>query len=440
MKLRNSLRNKEKQPIILLFLVLFLTMYILTSLTPLADDDYSYCFSFYDDTRITSLAQIIPSMVVHRQMLNGRVFVHGVVQFFLMLPKIVFNVFNGLNAVLVYALIAVYLDGNGCRKAFSLACGAMALWSFLPGFGSNCLWLDGAINYAWGYSVFLLFLWPFSSKFLGKSAKKSSFFVILLHMFISFLAGSYSENASFIFLFLAACLTFMIWHQDRKAPYPLFAALIAELAGWIFLITAPASSHRSAELKLSVIGNNLAGMIKGTESYLFWFLMIDVFLLVMVSHYRGSKKIIILSILFIIGSVGSVLSFAFAAYHLPRHYCCTGFLLSFSLVLCINEMLFLKQHLSVKLLACYLAVLFAFRFSLGTLDIVVCWHKAQEREHAICAAIEAGERSVTVENCVPMTKYALQFHLNDDNPNEWPNIAVSSYYGIEEIYGKEPNS
>lgn len=429
----------EKKPIVIFYFSVFIIMFILTSLTPMVSDDYSYCFSFYDDTRISSVSQIIPSMIAHRQILNGRVIVHGIVQFFLMFPKTVFNTVNGLNSVLLCFLLSWYLDGNSRQKALSIACGAMALWSFLPGFGQNFLWLDGAINYAWGYSVFFAFLWPYSSQYLGKNKKNTALPSVLLYILLSFVAGSYSENASFIFLFLAVCLTVLIWHRDHHVPFSLIAGMLAELGGWLFLINAPASSHRSADINISILGNNLAGLIKETESFLFWFLLIDVLLLIMVVHFQGRKEITIISALFIIGGLGSVLSFTFAAYHLPRHYCCTGVLLCASLILCLNELFSLRQHLVVKLLAGGLAMLFAFRFSLGVLDIAVCWHKAQVREQIIHTAVEAGEESVTVDNCIPMTNYALKFSLNVEDPVEWPNAAVASFYGIDEIYGREPS-
>lgn len=434
----NRKSNRIDKPVLIFLALLFFVIFVLSSLTPMADDDYSYCFSFYDDSRIISPMQIIPSMAVHRQLLNGRVIVHGIVQFILMFPKVVFNSLNGFNAVLLFLLFSRYLNGSSNRKVASLSCGAMALWSFLPDFGANFLWLDGAINYAWGYSIFFLFIWPYSANYLGFRTTKTSLINLFAFLVLSFVAGSYSENASFVFFFLGASLSLLIWRRDHHISCTLLLGLAAELCGWIYLITAPGSSHRSAEMKLSVIGNNLANLIKGMESYLFWLVLIDIILLLVVIHFHGRKEIIILSSLFLCGSIGGLLAFSFAAYFVPRHYCCTCVLLIFVLVILSNEAFCLKQQLLCKMLIGCLAVLFIFRFSLGLLDIAVCWHKAQVREQTIFAAVENGETSVTVENCVPMTKYALQFYLNDDKPSEWPNIAVSSYYGIKEIYGVEP--
>ena len=108
-------------------------------------------------------------------------------------------------------------------------------------------------------------------------------------------------------------------------------------------------------------------------------------------------------------------------------------------MLSLDELLHMNKTVFVKVIGGCLAVYFAFQFSLGALDIVVSQHKAQLREKAILSAIEQGEKAVTVENFIPMTGYSLRFHLSEDNPREWPNIAVGSYFGIEEIYGIDPS-
>lgn len=446
MKRFAALKNKENRPLVVFYVVVFLIIFVLTSLTPLTSDDFSYFYNFADDTRITSVWQIIPSMAAHREMLNGRVLVHGLVSLILMFPKPVFNVLNALVAVALWRLLSRCLEGGGWKQALSLACGAMALWSFLPAFGENVLWLDGAVNYAWGYTFFLLFLWPYAGRYLGKATGKISVPALLGHAVLAFFAGTYAENASFIFLFLACCLTALIWRKERVFPLRLLPGLAAMLGGWIFLATAPASSHRHIEMgasMLSTVANNLASLIQGTENYLFWLLVIDVLLLIAAIHWKGRKEVLTLSALFIFCALASMLPFAFAAYHLARHYCCCCMLLCFALVLLINELLSLQQRLPVLLLVGTLAVLFLFRFSLGTLDVAATWYQAREREQTIASAILGGEDSVTIQNHVPMTKYALPFRLTDDTPELWPNIVVSSYYRdvygrMIDIYGKDP--
>ena len=92
--------TKDKKPICFILLAVFLFMTLLSFLTPMIADDYSYSFSFADYSRIESVGDIVGSMAAHRETINGRVIAHSMVQFFLMLPKAVFNISNGLAASL----------------------------------------------------------------------------------------------------------------------------------------------------------------------------------------------------------------------------------------------------------------------------------------------------------------------------------------------------
>ena len=90
--------SNNHRPFLLLCLLVFLVVLGLTALTPMVSDDFAYCFSFADWTRIRHMGQIIPSMAEHRNVTNGRVIVHGLVQLLLLLPRPVYCVLNALNA------------------------------------------------------------------------------------------------------------------------------------------------------------------------------------------------------------------------------------------------------------------------------------------------------------------------------------------------------
>ena len=56
------------------------------------------------------------------------------------------------------------------------------------------------------------------------------------------------------------------------------------------------------------------------------------------------------------------------------------------------------------------------------------------REEQIRTALMAGERELTIENCIPFTRHAFDFILYEDS-EIWPNNAVRDYYGLEKLYG-----
>lgn len=98
----------ENKALTALFAIIFAVMLIFSLLSPLAADDYTYCFSFATGERISNISMIIESMVAHRSSMNGRVISHGLVQLLLMLPKPIFDVFNALNATLIFYFIYWY--------------------------------------------------------------------------------------------------------------------------------------------------------------------------------------------------------------------------------------------------------------------------------------------------------------------------------------------
>ena len=199
-----SLRSSPaRMTLVGLYLAVFLVMLLFTALTPMAADDYSYCFSWVDNARMRSILQIFPSMAVHRQLTNGRVVAHFLVQLVLLAPKVLFNILNACAAVLLLRLFERYFPGRSpWQQVLLTALGALLLFNQMPSFGQVALWLDGSINYSWGILFFLLYLLPYASLWLGEQEdagplKRLGFLLLAL------LVGAYSENGSLDTLFAA---------------------------------------------------------------------------------------------------------------------------------------------------------------------------------------------------------------------------------------------
>ena len=230
-----------------LYTAVFISAFMLTVLTPKYADDFAYSFSFATDQRIRSIADIFPSMAVHRVLLNGRVVPHFLVQLFLMFPKAVFSLLNAMETILLLKLSSRCLQTSGKTKCLILLCGIFGIWLFTPSFGENYLWLDGAVNYSWALAVLMLFLTPYISAWFQMPREKHTLLSVL-HIVFSFAAGSWSENGSLAFLFVAGCLFLGTWKRERKLPVYLMLGICSAAAGYIFLMTAPATSGRAAAL------------------------------------------------------------------------------------------------------------------------------------------------------------------------------------------------
>ena len=84
---------------------IFLILLLCNVLTPFLVDDFNYLYSFKHRERIADVADIIPSMLAHASTMNGRLFAHGLVQLFGMLPNSFFDVINAVMFTLQIFLI-----------------------------------------------------------------------------------------------------------------------------------------------------------------------------------------------------------------------------------------------------------------------------------------------------------------------------------------------
>ena len=423
------------RPFLLLCILVFLVVLVLTALTPMVSDDFAYCFSFADWTRIRHVGQIIPSMAEHRNVTNGRVIVHGLVQLLLLLPRPVYCALNALNAVLLCALIRRMIAlPSRKQEMVILLFGICFFCCFLPAFGENVLWLDGSLNYFWGLSCSLLFLFPFLMDYLALPHHESVFLSVM-RIFLAFVFGTWSENASLVFLFLAVCLYLLQWIKTRQ--FRLFPLLwiVAAMAGYVFLITAPATAGRAGAPSVSVIGYNFRVIFDAARNDLLWPLLIWAVLFALAVSCHVEKRLLIVSALLFVGALLAHLSYTFAAYFVPRHLCTTVFLLMLAAVLllaglCRGD----RPVFSCVALAC-LSVLFLLQFPVGVLDVAVSYHKQQLREQQIDTALAAGQRSVVLENYYPYTAYAVPFELSLSDPSVGPNINIADYYGLDSVLG-----
>ena len=227
--------SRSRLLLILFCLAFFAQMFLCTHWTDLIADDYRYCFSYADDTRIESVAQIFPSMQAHRQSMNGRVVPHFLVQLFLMLPKGIFDAVNALFFVLLIWLLHELAVGKGLPNPVLACMFFFALWAFQPDFGQVFLWLTGAVNYLWCGVFSLLWLLPLVKSFRDDWAPGKA--LTALYVVFSFPVGAYSENGTvaLVAMWLAFALVDWIWFKHRPALWKILA--LAAMLALICLMT-----------------------------------------------------------------------------------------------------------------------------------------------------------------------------------------------------------
>lgn len=429
--------NTSRFIVALALTFIFLLMLFCNLRTNLVADDYRYCFSFADDTRIESVAQIFPSMAAHRHSMNGRLAAHFLVQLFLLLPLPVFKCLNALMFVVMIALVYRISRRENAHSALLLAAIFGAVWVLQPEFGQVYLWLDGSINYLWCAVLCLLWLMPQVSFFLER--RELSKPAQAVYVLFSLLVGAYSENSTVALVFMA--LLFMaltVFYRKEKVRAWQLLSLLAMLIGFALMLFTPGEiGNKSAEFSLRVL---LANFADTALYYLrFWPLLVFYGVLYFAHRAKGlSQDERLLSLVFFGGSLAGHFVLTFALYCAGRStyialillLCACG-ILAFALF----EGGMRRPITAVCVLCLCFTAYWGYR---GVSDILRTNYLLTFNEQLITAAAENGERDVQLPRFYAETKYsAIEGlpYLELDDPNDWSNVYMAKYYGVDSVIG-----
>lgn len=435
--------NRSKHTITALSAVIFLVMLVFNFMTPYIADDYVYIYSFVDAAPMESISQIIPSMQVHSRIMNGRVISHGLEQLFMIYPKALFNVFNALIFVgCVYYIYKICMPKKKHNAAAYLAV-FMALWYFVPVFGQVFLWQVGSVNYAWALFFSLVFVYQYVKAYKNKEPMMKNTVVFVFFNIFAFLLGMYSEVASFIAIMAAALLVVLSRVIDkekitvRKVLPIVFAAI-----GFVVLLKMPVelSAKMSDGLSPMVIIDNIVTCTQMLEEFFVVLLVVWACALVM-SLYNKKKKSfsnVILSLVFVFLGICANYVMIVGSYFPERSFFVAAVMLIVANLVLLVELLESSMAVGVSALAAVLCVVFMFSFIYGAYDIYNCKGAFDEREEYIFEMKGKGETNLDVNVVLPNTRHSAFYGITDiavTSTTDWPNMAVSMYYGIDSIIG-----
>ncbi len=421
-------------------LVLFAIMLVANILTPMASDDFSYCFSFAEGgERIDSLDDIIPSLIAHGEYMNGRYIAHYFTHLFLLLPGWVFDILNSVVfvalAVIIYKIATYKKERNNLLLAFLFG----MMWLCQSDFGQVNLWLDGACNYLWAVFFGVLFIAPYLMYLLYGEELRLPW--LLPFLLVSFLSGNFMENISPAFILVGGlCLLASTFILGRKIRYEQILGILFSGAGFVLMMAAPGEwINKVTDGEASTLLNTVFVAI---GVLLTLALPITLSLLLLIKRIKNEtwrSPTVLAALILIIGALASNFVLVIAAYYPLRcSVGCTAMIL-FALVFLLSGVE-LKLPRVGKVLCILLLVSISLSVAVGMVDITRTFILARENEKIILDARERGEREVRIRNITPFTKYsALCFlkYIDTERPDSWPNTSMAKYYGMDLIYGYE---
>ena len=243
---------------ILTIIFWFILIYLLNNYTYFTSDDFRYHFIYEsylpveDNTKISNVFQIIPSMINHYNMWGGRIPAHTLVQFFLMLGKPIFNIINTVGYLCLAALIYYHAIFKQKHSLILFNLILLMMWFFIPQFGLTILWVSGSGNYLWNMILILLFLLPYRIYF-NKIEKSKDIIASIFMFFIGICAGWTNENTAGAMICLS--LLFIIQSRITKKDLPKWSLVgfIGSIIGFILLIKAPGNYLRNTTDAISIL-------------------------------------------------------------------------------------------------------------------------------------------------------------------------------------------
>lgn len=279
-------------------------------------DDYTYHFFYqsampHTSTRtFHSFFDIVPSMVNHWHIWNGRIVAHTIVQWFMQGSKLWFNILNAGAFVLLGVLIGLLAYRKWERiTPFKLGWIYGLLFLFIPQFGLTILWVSGSGNYLWTSLIYLTFLLPFRLNWRTRTIVQAIVAVIGMVTF-GFLAGATNENSGPATLLIAILIVLYQWQRGENRPQLWqVMGIIAGIAGSCFMILAPGSVSRNSQAIKMQFADQLYTVSMGSVMFI-GLLLIAIIIIGVYAYVKGVRSFERYSSagIFMLGAIGSVVA------------------------------------------------------------------------------------------------------------------------------------
>lgn len=243
----NFSKKRERIFAFIILASLIAVFYLMNRYTPLSfKDDLEYSFSYATGERLSGVSDVIASQIEHYNTKNGRFIVHSAEQLLLYAGKNVFNIVNTLVFLLFGVLVCYHAVGEAPRKhPYMLLCVFCAVFLLTPWFGEDLLWVSGACNYLFGFTLSLVFLLPYryvlrhSEKKHGALVGGAKFVGMLV---LGIIAGNTMENAAVAIV--AAVVGFLIVYHVQGIKYRAWMFAPGVIVGFAALVLSPGELSR----------------------------------------------------------------------------------------------------------------------------------------------------------------------------------------------------
>ncbi len=427
------------------------------SMTHLAADDYAYNFIFLEEgaaqangfvtgDRLSDFGDIIESMKAHYNTVNGRVLLHFFVQVMMLVGKPVFNLVNSLMLLALVFLMYLHCKGTDKRQSAVVFCMvALALWTFAPGLGVTCFWLDGSVNYLWGSVIRLSALLPFRYYFDTGSSKHPILLTAVMSV-ASLAAGATNENMSAVFVGLTVLYLVLYRLKGYRIPIWGIVSSVFGIAGFAFMAFAPGTGVRMDAWGGIPKLKNIAILLSNMTDKIFPFAAVAIILaIILASTSKDKKKLnFAVPVIYIVGAFAGAAVMVVSNYFPSRAW--FGMIV-LSLIGCgtliyqfrFSYAAFARQCVAVAVL-CWIACSVV-SVANNTYEAILIDREYDKREAYIEEQKALGNFDITVRKVNATKTRSPHYGVADlsEDPNNRRNTDMAKYFGLNSIVAGENN-
>ena len=186
--------EKRNISIIILFLFIALSIYLISAGSMLAPDEYNYSHIAWTDHKLSSFSDIVTSQISMYEKWTGRIPVHSIIQVILYLGIWIYNLINPIIFIIFILLITNMIFKK--ISYFKTITALLLICFFTKGLGEKYIWLSASINYLWTTAASLSIMYLYY-KIFEKDEKLENYQKPLL-LVLSFFVGWSQENVAFV--------------------------------------------------------------------------------------------------------------------------------------------------------------------------------------------------------------------------------------------------
>lgn len=200
---------KNNKWVIVSFIVIYISIFLICNCNLFAQDEYNYSNISWTNQRLSSFSDIFYSQKLIYQNWSGRIPVLTLVQVFLYIGTIFYDIFNPAVFILFIIMILKIADvkiniKNVFVVLFLSLFGAYKFWE-------KYIWISGSLNYLWTVTAMLVMMYYLKS--IVTNNKKINILETFIFFIISFFAGWSHENTAFV---LGSFIIFFLIFNFKK--------------------------------------------------------------------------------------------------------------------------------------------------------------------------------------------------------------------------------